>query len=444
MVQTDKNAVVLQGATQPQVLTATLPPNGSVPASFTFSPAYFIDGPYLDPVNGSLATPSGTSGSVTLTLSYQVYSAITAYKTGDFVSSSGIGYISLVDANVGNTPASSPSDWAVATPGQAVGPNGFVSTDIGRVVRLYNPAAPIPWSSGTTYNAGDLALFTDSVIYQSLLGGNLNQTPSDTSAYWTPFTPGWTWGKITSLSSAGLISGTLSGSTNFTFAIGKSTNAGYADLGGVAALFDGTVSKPDASAAKWYYTWSFGSGDPLVGTTTVFAGKNYSGASNQVITSAVVYPSAASGFVTGNVGGIVLANVVLTLKGHTALPTTTGQGTVLGTATVPYNQISPVTIQSTSGTSWAYVWVELAFSYTIPAAALPPKVISWISIRCSSTARGGCNRLAGHHLDPGPSVAFYGFVRVALGCLQQHHGMADLRLLQGRTLVAGRGDPEPG
>lgn len=43
------------------------------------------------------------------------YSSGTTYAIGDAVLSGGIAYISLVNSNIGNTPATSPSDWAVNT-----------------------------------------------------------------------------------------------------------------------------------------------------------------------------------------------------------------------------------------------------------------------------------------------------------------------------------------
>lgn len=176
-VQTQGTAILLQGTVTPHQLDYS-----PVTDAFTLSAAQLLDGPYLDPVSGSIATPNAVTGHISLTLSFAAYSATKAYKKGDYVLSSGIGYRALVGNNLNKTPASNIGTyWETASPGEAVGPNGFTSADIGRSVRMF--------SAGTT----------------------------------------WTWGRITALSTTGAISGTLSGSTN----IGDLTGNG-----GLAALFD--------------------------------------------------------------------------------------------------------------------------------------------------------------------------------------------------------------
>jgi hypothetical protein len=77
--------------------------------------AVFNDGPYLDPfTNGVQATPGAKVGIVTITLAFPAYVATKAYRIGDFVTSGGVNYISLVDQNVGSAPPS--ANWAATSP----------------------------------------------------------------------------------------------------------------------------------------------------------------------------------------------------------------------------------------------------------------------------------------------------------------------------------------
>lgn len=201
-VQSDRKTLLLSGTKVPQVLEALSLPSGAVPATFDLEEFQFKDGPYLDPVSGSVATPDGTIGLVNVSLSFTAYESTRAYKRGDFVSSASIGYRSLQDVNLNNTPASSPTYWEVVSPGQAVGDNGFIASDIGRLLRFKDSAS------------------------------------------------NWTWGRITALSSTGAIDGALAGSVNF---------GNYTDI---SRVFDGVASKAYADCAGI----SFGSGSsPIYG-----------------------------------------------------------------------------------------------------------------------------------------------------------------------------------
>jgi hypothetical protein len=121
VIQTETNAVLIGGGIPPQYLQASFPANTAQFATFTIEPGVFLDGPYLDPfTNGVRATPGGTSGNITITLSFAAYDSTLAYSKGSFVVSSSINYVSLQDNNVANTPASSPSFWAVTSAGAAI------------------------------------------------------------------------------------------------------------------------------------------------------------------------------------------------------------------------------------------------------------------------------------------------------------------------------------
>jgi len=145
--------VLLQGQTAPQALTSTSPP---APV-FALAAAAFQDGPYNDPISdGTTITPSGTSGSVTLTAS--------ASK--------------------------------------------FVSTDVGRHVRLFSQ--PANWAVGTTYAVGALVTY-QGVYYSSLVAGNIGKVPGADASNWSVAANAvaWVWAVITAYSSATIVTATL-------------------------------------------------------------------------------------------------------------------------------------------------------------------------------------------------------------------------------------------
>jgi hypothetical protein len=143
------------------------------------------DGPYLDlnPTwnqNGSSGTtlaPSATTGSVTITAS----------------DISGIN----IDAE-GNS-------------------QGFLSTDVGRLIRIQS--GPPVWSNSTTYAISNVVTGSDGNVYQSLTSNNLNNNPvSDGGVNWEIGTTGitWIWLVITAVTSTTEVTATISGD-NTTF-----------------------------------------------------------------------------------------------------------------------------------------------------------------------------------------------------------------------------------
>lgn len=199
--------VLLHPTIQSQVLAAGFNPLAPLSPDFTgqfgiftLTPSNFQDGPYLDPVPGSQATPSAKTGIITFTIFYTAYSSGTTYGTGQYVTSSGIDYISLVDGNVANTPASSPAFWQRAGAGSAVGPNGFQSTDVGRLIRMYS--TPPAWAIGTAYSVNDVVTY-NGAFYIAIAA----QTGKQPDAYLNDWLPSpasavWSWGRITSVTSA--------------------------------------------------------------------------------------------------------------------------------------------------------------------------------------------------------------------------------------------------
>ena len=147
-MQAETTDILLAPTVAPQALVATTLPGARSRAAFTLNPAIFNDGPYLDPfTNGVQATPGAKSGVVGITLAFPAYDATKAYAAGSFVTSSSINYESLQDQNVNNTPASSPTFWATTSAGAAINNGqGFLGTDIGRLVRLFSE--PAAWLVG--------------------------------------------------------------------------------------------------------------------------------------------------------------------------------------------------------------------------------------------------------------------------------------------------------
>lgn len=198
-------AMLLQSGVAPQALQVLTQPANNTFATFSYSTAAFQDGPYLDAPASAIATPSATSGLINVTIGYPAYNGSTVYGFGVPVSYSGQDYVSLINGNSGNQPDTHPADWQMLALGASIGPQGFVSTDVGRMMRLFS--APPAWDSGTTYNAGDSVVYNGS-YFTSLQGTNTNNEPDISLTYWTINTNAaiWTWGKITAIVAANEVS----------------------------------------------------------------------------------------------------------------------------------------------------------------------------------------------------------------------------------------------
>src|SRR5205807_234298 len=68
-----------------------------------------------------------------------------AYALNAFVNQAGITYQSLVDQSLNLSPVSNPASWKSVSAGLAVGPNGFVGTDVGRLVRFQDQSGFWTW-----------------------------------------------------------------------------------------------------------------------------------------------------------------------------------------------------------------------------------------------------------------------------------------------------------
>ena len=354
LIQAETTAVILAPQQLPQILSVTTLPGPGVDAQFSLVPLVFQDGPYLDPpTNGAQVVPGGVSGVVTLTLQFPLYNSATSYPKGAFVrDATPVNYVSLVDQNVGNTPASSPSDWAPTSAGAAINNGqGWLGTDIGRLVRLFSE--PALWASGTTYAQNAIVSYNPSGLpggstyWQALVGSNTGNVPGNDTAHWSLLATNqaviWSWGKIVSF--ANQISQTVSGVSN----IGN-----MASNGGLAASFDGITSQALSACS----VLSAG------GTLTAFGyvGRHFGGGA-QAIGSVTVYPSNDQGFGETSFGQVI-ANVVINLYAKNTLPASPTDGTLIGTSGPITNRLTAVTVQSNSVASWNYVWVEIVVTYS--------------------------------------------------------------------------------
>lgn len=154
-------AMLLHPSYAPTAVTNTSLEQGATQAGFSYATSVpFIDGPYFDPLaDGSTITPSGTSGSVTLSL----------------------------------------------TPGTTV--PQFKITDIGRSVRLFSE--PAAWASGTVYAAGNQVKYNGG--YYQAVNGNTGEQPDANVIDWAVSTTAavWMWATITAFTDSTHVTATL-------------------------------------------------------------------------------------------------------------------------------------------------------------------------------------------------------------------------------------------
>ena len=319
-LQSDDRTLLLHGRVRPQLLTTS-----------EITPALFVDGPYLDPTDGSQVTPDSLTGTVTLTLSYVAYDSATAYSVGGYVTSSGVSYKSLTDVNVGNTPASSPTDWEIVLPVDHINSGaGFGPNDAGRHIRLYSE--PAAWLVGTTYAADDHVKH-DNSYWVSLQGTNTGNEPGTDAAYWVP-DPGaaiWTWGKITDASVD------LSNPPSFIDPAGETKIGNFLNED---RIFNGTWGESTAGVTLTGSGW---------------AGHEITGGS--AISSATLYPAFYSGFITSSNGN----PIVLEIYGkQTTTPSSATDGDLLGSKTLTSDQTASVSIASSDLTTvYDFVWAVI-------------------------------------------------------------------------------------
>jgi hypothetical protein len=155
------------------------------------------------------AGPAGPSGAGAFAFQ-GAYSSSTNYAQGDVVSFGGSSFISLQDANHGNTPSASPSAWGTlasaatgsqgpAGPAGPVGPSGPAGAGVQGPAGPQGSAGPAGpagspglvyqgvYSPATNYAPGDVVLF-NGASWVSLLAGNHGQTPGLSPSSWGTLT----------------------------------------------------------------------------------------------------------------------------------------------------------------------------------------------------------------------------------------------------------------
>lgn len=354
IIQAETTAVLLAPAQQPQILTVPTLPGPATDALFSLATVVFLDGPYLDPpTNGAQVTPGGKTGIVTLALTFPAYDATKAYKVGDFVASGGVNYESLVDQNLNNTPVSSPSDWAAVSAGAAINNGqGWLGTDVGRLVRLFSE--PALWVAATSYTTGNTVSYNPGQIpgastYWTALANSTGVVPGSNLSSWSLLPTNqaaiWSWGRIVSL--ANQISQTVSGVSN----IGNMTGGG-----GLAAAFDGITSQPTSACAN-------------LPSVSGWVGRHFGGGA-QAIGSVTVYPSNDANFVGLFLGARPGSVITINLYAKNTAPASATDGTLIGTSGPFTDGPTAVTIQSMSVASWNYVWVNIVTGSTTACAEL--------------------------------------------------------------------------
>jgi hypothetical protein len=101
------------------------------------------------------------------------YYAGTTYAIGSYVTFAGNLYVSLANANTGNTPnASGSSSWVVVS-------NGTLYMSLINLNTNNNPSnTPATWAVGTTYSIGNVVAASDGVNYTSLINSNTGNNPA--------------------------------------------------------------------------------------------------------------------------------------------------------------------------------------------------------------------------------------------------------------------------
>ena len=388
-IQAENQAVLVSGTT-PELLTMVTPPGPTSDPTFTFAPVNFIDGPYLDPFNGSICTYDVLTGNVTLTFAFATYSAAISYSIGDYVVSGGQGYKSLQNANLNNTPASSPTFWTPVSGGDPIGPHGFTQGDIGRHIRLFSE--PSAWASGTTYSSGNVVKYNGA--YYKAIAGSTGVAPDSDVTKWLPVTGAtyarWTWGRIISISGAGL----------------ESVSAPIGNFTNNANAFNGTISQSSSTAAHksatatspyilwasganyptgtyvyynggiWYWPagvgssgtvpgtsfWRFISASSITASIDAYLGADFH-TSAKAVQQVTVIPSTNLGFGA--------AKTTFNLRAKASAPISASDGTLLGSvANISQFAGAQTIISSDQITTWGYIWVEIIASTTSSAYSI--------------------------------------------------------------------------
>lgn len=218
-VQAENQAILLHPNFQPQVISVTTSPAAGVFAQFSIAPLSLIDGPYLGFVSDATMTSSGLSGSVTLAVS-----SITKVNSGQ----------------------------------------GFLSTDVGRLVRLFSQ--PAQYVTGNTYAVGNAVTYLG-LPYTALAAGTLpppNTNPSDWAVDFTK--QQWSWLIITSVTDTSHVVATVQAPNNLLV-------TSFNDISWELGLYSSTTGWPSCGTYHEGRLWLAGSQPNRIdGSTTYLSG----------------------------------------------------------------------------------------------------------------------------------------------------------------------------
>lgn len=157
-IQAEGTVVTLAPTVAPWSLTQLTAPSAAAYATFSYAKSVFSDGPYMDPAKTGTLTPSGTSGSITL--------------------------------------SGAPS-------------NTFASTDVNRLIRLYSE--PPLWAAGTGYTTGQSVKYNN--LYYTALANSTGKAPDQFPIQWAVNVAAavWSWGVITAVGSDTSVTFTING-----------------------------------------------------------------------------------------------------------------------------------------------------------------------------------------------------------------------------------------
>lgn len=335
---------------------------------------------------------SGLSGSAFEVSATQGGSAIT-------MAAAGTGTMTVALA-----PGSSPAAWATANASTAINPpatqpkgagQGFLPTDIGRLVRLFSE--PPLWTAGGVYAEGAVVAYNPTnqpgaaTYWQGIANPPaVGAIPGSDLTNWELVAPGaalptlpdgtqsvgaqagpaqWTCGKIVSL--LNFIAGNVSGVAQ----VGNMTASG-----GLSSAFNGNTSQIALASAGLVGGFTNVVGNPP-SVLSGYVGQNYSGtsAAEYAVQSVSVWPTSDQGFaVVKNLNGNPIFSITITAKLYSSNspPSSSENGILQGTTVAVANGVqtvgsgiwgtSPVTIVSADqSTQYAYWWVELAVSVAV-------------------------------------------------------------------------------
>jgi hypothetical protein len=193
----------------------------------------------------ALANQANTTANQALAATWQgAWSSIVTYSLGAIVESGGVVYVSLANQNLGNSPASSPSEW------MATGADTFLGA----------------WSSSTAYVIGDI-VSVGSALYIAI-ANSTNENPTTTSGFWSLITGNsvyeGAWSSLTAYSPGQTVSYT---DGNFYICIVANTNVPPTPTGSTDWVLLGTSN---TLIGAWSSSVAYSAGNQVTNAGNIF------------------------------------------------------------------------------------------------------------------------------------------------------------------------------